>query len=182
MSKSQPLGRIEFAEREFEGYKEYVEDWKRKHHELAVHCWAIEDVISKANYVYDCIVRLAADLLTISTSELAPELSVRHYHLIREWLDLSMSLEQSALKLEAEYAGVNGADALRHNIAQARDDIHSPKPVMIDSAGNVYEMTGERAIMPGLDPERVLRSVNDANAGRTHSLKDIIAARTGTGI
>jgi len=61
--------------------------------------------------------------------------------------------------LEGEYRQVDGAVALRHNIALARDEITSPRPVTIDSGGNIYEMTGERAIMPGLEPERVIRGV-----------------------
>src|ERR1017187_3798046 len=140
MSAPQPLDRIEFAEREFEGYKGYVEDWKRKHDDVATHCWAVEDVIYKANFVYECIARVAADLLAMSTSELAPELFVRHCYVLREWFDLSVSLEKHILKLEAEYADVDGAETLRQNIAQAREDLHSPKPVTIDSAGYVYEM------------------------------------------
>jgi hypothetical protein len=182
MSMPQPLDRIEFAEREFEGYKEYVEDWKRKHDELAAHCWAVEDVVSKANYVHTCIVRVAAELLQFSASEQASEVYVRIHHLLREWLRFSLVLEECVRGLEGEYGQVHGAVPLRHNIGLARDEITLPSPVTIDSDGSVYEMTGDRAVMPGLDPARVLRGIKDGNAGRTRSLKDIIAGRAGNGI
>jgi hypothetical protein len=182
MSTTQPLDRIEFAEREFEEYREYAEAWKQEHDELATRCWAIEDVISKANYVYDRIASLDAELKKHSTCEDVPEFYVRNQYLLRSWFTVSSSLESRALNLEAEYGHVEGADDLRKNIAKAREDIRSSQTVTIDSAGYVYETTGERAIVPGLDPERVIRGMDDARAGRTRSLKDIIAARTGAGV
>ena len=141
----------------------------------------MEDILSKANYVHECNFRFAADLSKNSTSDLAPELYVRHHYLLREWLTLSLTLEAYVLKLEADYGHVDGAtcfDAILSKFAE----IGSPKPVTIDSAGHVYEVTGERAIMPGIDPARVSRSINDAKSGRTRSLKEIIAARSGGGI
>ena len=125
---------------------------------------------------------MAAALLKISLSEGASETYVRHHYLLKEWLTLSLSLEAYVLKLEADYGHVDGADMLRCNIEQVRAEIGSPKPVTIDPAGNVYEVTGERAIMPGIDPARVSRSIEAAKSGRTRSLKEIIAARSGGGI
>ena len=109
----------------------------------------------------------------------AAELYVRHHHLFRQWLDLTESLAQCAVaKLEAEYGHVDGAESLRKNMASAREKVHVSQPVLIDSEGNVFEVTGERAIVPGLKPERLARSLKDADAGRTRSLKEIIASRS----
>ena len=58
----------------------------------------------------------------------------------------------------------------------ARAEIYSSQRIEIDADGNVYERTGERN-RSGVDPERLARSIRDASAGRTRSLKDIIAAR-----
>lgn len=182
MSMQQPLDRIQFVERQFEGYRENVEEWKEKHDELAARCWAMEDVISNANYVYRCIARQAARLKADSAREWAAEVYVRHFYLLEAWFRVSVSLEKDTLIVEREYRDIDGADELRRNIAQAHAEIHSPGPVTIDSAGHVYELTGERAIMPGLGPEQIRRGIEDADAGRTRSLKDIIAGRTGTGV
>ncbi len=58
----------------------------------------------------------------------------------------------------------------------------SIRPVLVDDSGRIFEMTGERICMPGLEPERILESFEDERAGRTHSLKDIIASRNKHGI
>jgi hypothetical protein len=183
MSQPQPKARIEFVEREFEGYRRYVEDWKQEHDELARRCWAVEDVISKANYVFECIVRLGADLTRISTHECAAELYVRHQYLFRKWVDVYESVVQRHVAdLEPTYGRVEGAAQLRENIDRARVEIDSSRPVTIDSAGNVFELTGEPAIMPGMNPEDIAQGLKDALAGRGRSLKEIIAARGANGI
>jgi hypothetical protein len=177
MSKTQPMERIEFVQRELEGYRDYVEDWKRDHIALT-HYWAAEDVIRKANFVFDSIVRLRKDLKAISLGEEALELHVRRFHLLREWVKLSDSVMADFVpRLEADYGEVEGAGGMRANIEHARAEIESIDWVTIDANGYVYETTGERAIVPGVDPARLARSIKDANAGRTRSLKDIIAAR-----
>jgi hypothetical protein len=58
--------------------------------------------------------------------------------------------------------------------------MHSPGPVTIDTDGDVYEHSDQRAIVPGLEPERIRRGIEEAVAGRRYSLKDIIAARART--
>jgi hypothetical protein len=58
----------------------------------------------------------------------------------------------------------------------------SIRPVMVDESGRICEMTGEPICMPGLEPQAILDSFEDERAGRTHSLKDIIASRIKHGI
>jgi hypothetical protein len=53
----------------------------------------------------------------------------------------------------------------------------SPRPVRIDEEGRIFEVTGERFLMPGLTPDEVREGISDVNAGRTRPLKEIIAAR-----
>jgi hypothetical protein len=177
MSQTEPRGRLEFLERELEGYREYVADWKHAHDALS-QCWAVEGVIGKANYVFRGISHLRADLNRIALSEQAPEIYVRRFHLLRQWLDLSESLMSEFVpQLQREHGEVEDAMCLRTNIEIARAEIQSPERVEIDGDGYVYEPTGERAIVPGVNPERLARSIRDASAARTRSLKDIIAAR-----
>ena len=124
----------------------------------------------------------AGELKNDSTCESAPEFYVRNQYHLTSWLDVSAFLEGRALDLEADYGHVEGGRRTPETRTQARVELYEPKPVTIDAGGHVYERTGERAIVPGLDPGRVAREMGDARAGRTRSLKDIIAARTGTGI
>ncbi len=165
MSNTQTLSRIEFAEREFKEYRMYVEAWQKDHDELARQCVAIEDIISKANYVYGRINALTVELKRISTQESAPELRVRGLYLLRAWLAVSLNVEEYARRPEATYERVDGVEALRENIARAQRDVTTSKPVMVDSDGRVFEMSGELAILPGLSPEQIARGIKDADEG-----------------
>ncbi len=182
MSNTQTLSRIEFAEREFKEYRVYVEAWEKDHEELDRQCFAIEDILSKANYVYGRINALSVELKRNSTHESAPELCVRGLYLLRAWLAVSLNVEEHARRPEATYGSVDGVDTLRENIARAQRDISMSKPVIMDSNGRVYEMSGERAILPGLSAEQIARGIKDADEGRKRSIKDIIAARTGSAL
>ena len=162
--------------RELQGYREYVEAWKLAH-ETMLRRWAIEDVIRKANHVFDGIVHLRADLNSNALGEQAGELCVRRVHLLRQWLDSSeLVVSEAVPQLEKEHGEVEGARSSRAKIEKARVEIYSTERIEIDADGNVYEQSGERANVPGVDPERLARSISDASARRTRSLKDIIAA------
>ena len=138
------MGRLEFVQRELAGYREYVEDWKLAHDSRSP-CWAVEDVIGKANYVFDGIVHLRTDLNSSVLGQQAGELYVRRFHLLRQWLDLSESVVSEFVpELEKEHGEVEGARSLRTNIETARAEIYSPQRIEIDADGNVYEQTGER--------------------------------------
>jgi hypothetical protein len=56
----------------------------------------------------------------------------------------------------------------------ARQD---PRPVRLDASGRIFEVTGERFEMPGLEPEAILQALADEQAGRLYPLKQIIADR-----
>ena len=58
--------------------------------------------------------------------------------------------------------------------AEFRDPLRS---VEIDESGRIFEMTGERFNMPGLEPANILDALDDERFGRVRSLKEIIAAR-----
>ena len=62
-------------------------------------------------------------------------------------------------------------------MAKTSSQLHSPRPITIEPDGTAYEFSGERSVMPGLEPEQIRRGIEDADAGRLHSLKEIIAAR-----
>jgi hypothetical protein len=66
---------------------------------------------------------------------------------------------------------------------QAPASLHkSIRPVRVDDQGRIFEMTGEQIVMPGLEPDTILRALKDARLGRTRSLKEMIASRNHDGI
>jgi len=63
--------------------------------------------------------------------------------------------------------------------ANSRQD---PRPMQVDKNGNLFEITGQRFVMPGLEPEAILRGIADAGAGRIRPLKEIISERETHGV
>ena len=53
----------------------------------------------------------------------------------------------------------------------------SPRPVLIDDKGCIFETNGDRFVAPGVTSDEVLRAISETNDGPTRSLKDIIASR-----
>ena len=51
----------------------------------------------------------------------------------------------------------------------------NPRPIRVDERGRMFEATGEPIIVPGLEPDKVLKGLADASAGRTRPLSEIIA-------
>ena len=52
----------------------------------------------------------------------------------------------------------------------------SPQPVRVDEAGRILLMTGEQLDVPGLEPAKVLNSLDDERAGRLHSFDEVVAS------
>jgi hypothetical protein len=48
------------------------------------------------------------------------------------------------------------------------------RPVEVDDSGRIFESTGERFNMPGLEPADILEAIEDERAGRVRSLREII--------
>jgi hypothetical protein len=53
----------------------------------------------------------------------------------------------------------------------------NPRPIRVDEQGRMFEMTGEPIIVPGLEPDKVLKGMADDAAGRARPLSEIIAQR-----
>lgn len=70
------------------------------------------------------------------------------------------------------------------NLTRADDEEirQSTRPVRVDEAGRIFEMSGEPIIMPGLAPENILKGIEDERAGRLRSLEEYIASRNHNGI
>jgi hypothetical protein len=66
--------------------------------------------------------------------------------------------------------------------ARTANSRQEPRPMQVDRNGNLFEMTGQRFVMPGLEPEAILRGIADADAGRVRPLKEIISERQTHGV
>ena len=55
----------------------------------------------------------------------------------------------------------------------------SPRPVRVDEAGRIFEMSGERMIMPGLGPEDILEGIEGAAAPSLAIARGYVASRLG---
>lgn len=53
----------------------------------------------------------------------------------------------------------------------------NPRPIRIDDQGRIFELSGSRFTMRGLEPEVILQGLADAEAGRLIPLSRIIAER-----
>jgi hypothetical protein len=51
-----------------------------------------------------------------------------------------------------------------------------PRPVRVDEDGRIFEMTGERFQMPGLEPADILAALDDEREGRLHSFDEVVAS------
>src|SRR5437660_1080179 len=86
--------RIRRCERELNVYRGDIEDWKDAHIELEK-CWAWDDLVSKASYLYDLILEIDSDfqdLLVEHADHYHAELDDKIRHLAADWLSLSKVL------------------------------------------------------------------------------------------
>ncbi len=58
-----------------------------------------------------------------------------------------------------------------------RLDLEDLRPIHVDEQGRMFEVTGEPIVIEGLEPDKVLQALADEAAGRSRSLRAIIAER-----
>jgi hypothetical protein len=113
--------RIGFTKLEIERYHHDVDDWKPIHDEVA-ECWIWEDLIAKANFLFGRIMKLDLNiqkhLFKYHDADSALLDVVRD--LATEWLEASVSMQDRAKQLLAEYGTVDGYDELKANIEAAQ--------------------------------------------------------------
>jgi hypothetical protein len=185
MSMKQSLIRIKFAEKELLRYREDVGDWNEQHDELASDCWIWEDLVAKANFLFERLTCLFADIAKFALEcdqQLAEVMRARNLRNLAVWQEVSVRLLAQAMVAERGCGSVEGVELLRANNGKATEKLNSPRPVRIDENGRIFEMSGEQIILSGLAPEEVLKSLEDERCGRTRPLREIIAARVGNGI
>jgi hypothetical protein len=183
MPTAQPFIRIELAEKEIVRFREDLEDWKRRHQELAEDCWFWEDMAGKANYVFQQIARSAPYIQKLAEEQndaVVREVYVRNRHVLKAWLEMAQRVRREMERLESEYGEVSGAESLREHVAEAERKLHTPRPVTIDeTTGAILETDGTQFLFAGVTEQEVLNALEEERAGRMSSLKEIKAARAG---
>ena len=123
MSLTQPLGRIEYAKREVARYHDDVEDWKKEHDELRKKCWPWEDLVGKANWIFDQVLDVDLNIReAVFKGEIGfdAQLEERVYDVLRQWLEVSIVVTSHIDRLEKEYGSVEGGREFRRRISQAQ--------------------------------------------------------------
>jgi hypothetical protein len=172
MSSAPPDNRLRLAEQQVARYREDIEEWQREHNEVAQKSCPIEDVIINGTHYLHAIIRLDAALKSESMREqggIEPSLGIRYA--LREWLVVSQRVLEQVERLERDYGHVEGASVLRSDIEMVQTRLDSTRPISIDALGRVFEITGERIILPGLSPDNVREAMEDEREGRVYPLE-----------
>ncbi len=78
--------------------------------------------------------------------------------------------------LSGDYPFFNDAEKAGKWAALTSELKENPRPVRIGEDGRIFEMTGERFNMPGLEPADILEALEDERAGRLHSYEEVFAS------
>jgi hypothetical protein len=124
MPMTQPQRRIKNAEREVIRFRDDViqQDWKQQHDALSEDCWAWEDLIAKANFLFDRIMDVDTDIQEyVLTNHLEYDAALQEKlrSLTEDWLNISIQLIPHVERLEQEYGEVEGGHKLRENLSEA---------------------------------------------------------------
>lgn len=135
MQMTQPRKRIEHTGREVARYREDAEAWKRDHDTLSADCWTCEDLIATANFLFDRImcqdVRVQRYVL-VERGHDGTDLQDELRRILLDWMTTSLRVVPHGERLQQEYGQVEGLDALRENLSQAKS-IMTPDDEFFDS-------------------------------------------------
>ena len=128
MSKTQPQKLFEMTSKDVRRYKKDVESWKRDHGALQQDCWIWEELIAKANYIYERIENLDMHVRQ-ADRELGDEIPDSLYEdvdrLVKSWLEMTLQLRPHGERLQAEYGKAEGFEQLLANIKAAQFSLTS---------------------------------------------------------
>ena len=100
MSGFETEKRVGFTKLEIDRLRHDVEEWKPNHDELIRSCWACEDLIAKANFVFGRITKLDMDvqlfLFKSPDASADPVLMNASREMTAAWLEVSVPLLERA--------------------------------------------------------------------------------------
>lgn len=119
----QPRKRIKYAEKEVARYREDVESSNGDHNSLATDCSVCEDMIAKANFIFDRIIHVDIEIQQyillqghLDEADLQEDLR----GLLNDWLELSTRVVSDGKRLQEEYGRAEGLETLKDNAREAR--------------------------------------------------------------
>ena len=124
MPATQPRQRIKNAEKEVVRLRDDViqEDWRQRHAAPAGDRWSWEDLVAKANFFFDRIMDLDADIQESALTgrlEYDPGLLEDVRGLVGDWRRACLQMLPHLDRLEAAGDLVEGAPGLRENLSEA---------------------------------------------------------------
>jgi hypothetical protein len=126
MISARPEARIGYMEREIGRYREDVEGRPSPHEPPSSDCWPWEDVIDKANHLFDRLVELDTSLSESAFSRKPPgsaeyiDLDSKIREVIREWLSISENVVSLIPRLRSPARDSDGSDVFLGNVERAR--------------------------------------------------------------
>jgi hypothetical protein len=163
----------------------------------------LEDVLGVGNWLYEAVRLVEGNWRTeviYGKTLYDPDEEASIMDFFREWSAPCDRCLREIDRISAKPSRIAGANRFKDNCTEARrvlagqspffDDasnaarwtrvtafLHpSPCPVIVDDGGRIIEMTGEQLNIPGLEPTKVLKALDDERAGRLHSFDEVVAS------
>lgn len=159
-----------------------LESWKRDHEQVQ-ECWKLEDKL----VLFDALIEAFIRIVSPRFSEVSPgpiRVDAETVSALRTVVNSCSKIADIIVWFEQNEYSVEGASAFRGLQATVKmwlritEAQSNPRPICMDDCGNLTEFTtGEPFLMPGLEPESILRGMADIDAGRVRSLEEILADR-----
>jgi hypothetical protein len=180
--------------------KRLFHNWRRKREAEELKRRRLEEVLAFGNWLYDAVRRVERNwrshvMQGTTLYDPAEETLILGYY--RQWTRSCDRCEAEIAHFDSDQQEVRGAVDFRARCIEARKLIEgenpffadmrnkrrwdaateflrpSPRPVMTDREGRIFERTGERLSMPGLEPADILEALEDERAGRVHSFEEV---------
>lgn len=157
-----------------------LEAWKHDH-DLVRKCWDLEDKLTLLNTLMGYVVKAGAKWLVADSRPQFPGIDENQHRVAEALRELDRScahVDDAIAWFENQPLRVEGADEFRFRWRAVQEILRianleeNPRPVTVDELGYLVEATGDRFIMPGLDPASVQAGLEDVEAGRIDSLPD----------
>lgn len=164
-------------------YNDDVEAWRRDH-VAAMECRDLDDLLAIGNLLFERIDsrdRRRRESVDRGESPNDWRVDLAHAALYRRWAAPCQAVLDELARFEATGFEVEGAELFRANCRAARRrfvgdaSTNRPRPVDVDDRGRIFDVeTKQRVAATGLEPDRVLQSLADAEAGRLRTFQDVM--------
>jgi hypothetical protein len=159
--------------------------WKRDH-AVTMDCRDWEERITYFNSILRAVLTFESKRRAEITEGEGPpdqEIESRRALGLRNLLNPCAKVREIIDWFQSQEYGVDGASEFRslctgiEMMIRTSELPSNPRPVHIDEHGNIFEITGEPVVVPGLKPDQVQKGIAEAQAGMGRPLRNIVAER-----